>query len=389
MTRVLGNTGNLINLVRNGGFEFAGDTGEPPDGWAVLGATQAGGIDSRFLDETAVPSSDDEPKNRVHFFLMASSPVTMSQGFDLELPLDLDFGTYSTGRTRGPARGVDRFLPEGYEISERLLLSGQREQTFSLAIAVPIGAVKVELLLVRDIGPSAGPVSGDLSFIEMDERFSSSRWKRLSAVVPKVDDAITRAIGFRLTKLEDETEVLIGNLSMAIGAYEILPYLGNPLVAAYPKGSIVMSMGTTCPVGFEEVVEGRERFPRASLIPGVLAGEFLHAHDSAGVTLPPPIELVGPPFPTAITWDPAFIPPGFVVGGDHIGYVDPDPAAIDWIGIPRQGYIATERGSAGVDDEMDGADTVEDLPHDHEVSEQANQPSGSRRFLFCKRRDVR
>ena len=63
---------------------------------------------------------------------------------------------------------------------------------------------------------------------------------------------------------------------LAAGAYDALPYTGDPAALVFPRGAIVMAMGLVCPPGFVPV-EFDEQYPREGT-PGETGGSKKHEH---------------------------------------------------------------------------------------------------------------
>jgi hypothetical protein len=246
---------NLINLLRNGGFEFDEAF---PSAWTLTGVEDSEGAHNTYSIESSTPSAEHEPKNRIKLKLSVNTPVEMYQTFGLEMPFD--FNVPLTG-------AVDRINPEGYLSAERILLA-RRPFTFAFSMSVDAGLVRAEVVAITHTtdGQSAKEV-----VVVADSQASGRQWRRLSAVIDP-GDGIIRRIGVRLSKINNSSSASMGGFSMAVGAYGDLAYLGNPVLEAWPRGAIIFTLGDTCPSGFEPVEEGAGRFIR-STSPGGTPGE--------------------------------------------------------------------------------------------------------------------
>lgn len=58
------------------------------------------------------------------------------------------------------------------------------------------------------------------------------------------------------------TSVDITNTMFVLGAYDKVPYTGDPLMRAIPKGAIIMFLGDSCPPGFDPIDGDIGLFPR-------------------------------------------------------------------------------------------------------------------------------
>ena len=267
ISRYLGDAFSIPNLFRNGGLDFQDDVNPFPAFYTVAGATKDAPILenswSHVFGET--PASPGAPFNYFRLSLPQPDPISLTQDFnsanatfDSELPV---------------TSGTSELEPYNYRSLEPNLLY-QGDFSLSFAIRVPQG--EVSLGIAYQTADAEG--LADPQYMELDALFSSSSWHRYAGVVP-VGTAKLVAIGVQVQRRgsAQAVEAHVGNIMLAAGAYDGLPYTGDPAAQAFPRGAIVMSLGLRCPPGFVEVSPD-ETYPREGE-PGQTGGSLKHEHE--------------------------------------------------------------------------------------------------------------
>ena len=257
--RQVGDIFSVPNLFRNGGLDFWDASLLQPPFCTINGALKSGSsADSLWdivLNET--PDAPGAPANYFKLTIIRNEPVSIGQ----------DFST-SPGGTLDHVTPIDpgELNLTGFYASEMNLLY-QGEFTLSFAVRVPKGSVSVGFAWVGADGAD--------NYVELDGQVGGSRWRRFSGVFSPGKKRLT-VVGPRLQRrgLSQAIEAHVGNIMLAPGAYDDLPYTGDPAAAVLPKGAIVLRAGVSCPPGFMALDVGKV-FPREGTGSG---GASYHTH---------------------------------------------------------------------------------------------------------------
>lgn len=282
---------NAINLIRNGGLDFVG--ADMPPFWQLDGASfggQAANICSVVRGET--PASENAAVNYFKLFLTSSTPVVLGH---IVADRFIQMGFTTTIDTSGSGRIGTQDLdnnraPRGYdEMTTCQLMAG--EMSFSCSVRVLSGTAKLSLRLRGNGGSGAQHVIYP-SLVAKD-------WTR-----PTVNEDVRKRdvkyIDFIVEKVGGEVaEVHLGACMAASGSYDALPYTGDPMADAIPKGAIVFAVGNVCPPGFEKLVltgvpsKGRAFLKSTTPADLAVVGEEAHQHKQLTEKMEPEVDWPG------------------------------------------------------------------------------------------------
>lgn len=221
MTLTHDNTFSLVNLFMNGGWSVRKE--QVLAFWIMDNLLPVGLNSYRIEDE------------RLKVSLGSNKPSTISQDFkSFTTPLDF----------RRPALGgVYPTLAAGYETTHHRTVPGNTHLTCSFDVSRDVGDVRFRLYYT----------SGALTEFSEPVRVSINTDIRvvLSMFVQFTPDTI----GIEM-QADKTTSFSMDKVMLAVGRHSVLPYTGDPFSQIFPKGVIVLSLGGTCPTGFEELGEG-------------------------------------------------------------------------------------------------------------------------------------
>ena len=273
ISRYFGDVLSVPNLFRNGGLDFQDDSGELPPFYSITGALKnAPVIDngwSLVFDET--PKVPGGPANYMRLTLPKAEPVTVVQDFS-NANATFDHAVPVTS-------GTSELQPYNYRaIESNILYNG----SFSLSFAIRVPQGEVSLGISYQLA-SVDEVSS--RYIELDPVFSGTEWQRYTGLVNVSSEKII-VIGVQIQRRgsAQSVEVHLGNIMLAAGSYDDLPYTGDPAAAVFPRGAIIMAMGLVCPPGFVPVGHDGS-YPREGT-PGETGGARKHEHDLGQVMHP-------------------------------------------------------------------------------------------------------
>lgn len=286
---------NTVNLIRNGGFEFLDSPSSAPAFWSVSGAAgDATPPDSVFQVVTGhTPETVHGAPNYMRFLLYTSQEVELQQAF-ADRFIQMGF----VSEMGDPPWEEDGRVEGGYPIHEAMLLRGM-EVTFAPSIRVQRGSAQV-VYRFRFVGL-------DTQDIEVYPSLASKDWVRPAR---SLDLGVGKlaSVSVVLKKTGSEyAEVHVGSLALGSGSSHSLPFTGDPLADAIPRGTIVMAFGQVCPPGFKAMelsppsLHGRV-FPKSGASPSTeIEGAEEHNHSEAEMTMNPERgwdteDFVPPPF---------------------------------------------------------------------------------------------
>jgi len=271
ISRYFGDVLSIPNLFRNGGLDFQDASSALPPFYSIAGAARNALVLenswSQVFGET--PSVSGGLSNYFVLHLPQPDPVTVTQDFSNANAV-FDHATPVTS-------GTSELQPYDYcSIEPNLLYQGKF--TLSFSIRVPQGEVSVGL--TYQIAQTAGNMGA--VYVELDPLLSGPSWRRYTGVVDAGTNKLV-VIGVQVQRMGTarSVEVHLGNIMLAAGAYDDLPYTGDPAAAVFPRGAIVMSLGTSCPPGFVPL-EHDGLYPRSPDVdekPGDTGGSKKHEHD--------------------------------------------------------------------------------------------------------------
>ena len=264
ISRFFGDVMSVPNLFRNGGLDFQDDESPLPPFYVINGALKAAGpADNSWAQVFGEkPLAAGAPVNYFKLILPKMTPVTVGQNFS-KAPGVLDHVIpISPGE-------LNLF---GYQAEEANLLY---QGLFTVSFSARVIQGEVALGVART--GALGSDQTETIYTEIDRNFSSREWRRFTGVF---DPGKTR-IGVAGLQVQRKgaaqiVEVHIGNIMLAAGAFDGLPYTGDPAATIFPRGAIIMSLGLTCPPGFVPV--GGDFYPREGP-PGQAGGSIHHEHD--------------------------------------------------------------------------------------------------------------
>lgn len=267
ISRYLGDAFSIPNLFRNGGLDFQDDVSPFPAFYAVSGAEKnAVTLENSWAQVFGeIPTQAGGPANYFRLTLPQPDAISLTQNF-ADANASFDHAVPVTS-------GTSQIQPYDYlSVEPNLLYQGKF--TLSFAIRVPQGEITL------GVAYQTANVSGsmDSEYLELDPLFSSTVWRRYSGVIDVGTNKLI-AIGVQAQRrgTAQAVETHVGNIMLAAGAYDSLPYTGDPAAQAFPRGAIIMTLGLTCPPGFVEV-GNTERYPRNG-VPGETGGSSKHEHE--------------------------------------------------------------------------------------------------------------
>lgn len=266
ITRHYGDVLSVPNLFRNGGLDFQDPEGAIPPFYSLGGAVKTGllpgAVNTWQQVFGEVPDVAGAPFNYLKFILPKSDPVTVGQDltlafgavFDHIVPID-----------------PGEMAPYGYLATEGNLVY-QGPITISFSLRVMQGEISLGFTRNNNVDDPAD------EYEEIDSSFSSRSWKRFTGAF-EADNVRLGIVAaqFQRKGRAQALEVHIGNMMLATGAYDDLPYTGDPAAAVFPRGAIVMCMGTVAPPGFSPVAHDGV-FPREGTS-GESGGALFHTHE--------------------------------------------------------------------------------------------------------------
>jgi hypothetical protein len=332
ISRHYGDVLSVPNLFRNGGLDFQDPGGAIPPFYSLGGAVRsglvAGAVNSWSQVFGEIPDVAGAPTNYLKFVLPKSDPVTVGQD------LTLAFGAVFDHAVPIEPGIMSR---HGYLATEGNLVY-QGPVTLSFSLRVMQGEISVGFTRNYNVAEPAD------EYEELDPSFSRKTWRRFTGNFEAANVRLgVVAAQFQRKGRAQSVEVHIGNMMLATGAYDDLPYTGDPAAAVFPRGAIVMCMGTVPPPGFVPVTQD-EVFPREGA-PGESGGTLYHTHE-INQTM--------------------------------------SPSA----GWPRSSLLGDDdKGIPGIDMDTDSkADAADDHTHPLTSDQGANNTEPNyRAFLFCKR----
>jgi len=266
ISRYFGDVLSVPNLFRNGGLDFQDDVSPLPPFYSITGAMKnAPIIDngwSLVFNET--PKVPGGPANYIKMNLPKADPVTIVQDFS-NANATFDHAVPVTS-------GTSEIQPYDYmALESNILYNGKFSLSF--AIRVPQGEVSLglsyQLVSIDEVNSQ---------YVEIDAVFSGTEWKRYTGILDVGEHKIV-VVGLQVQRRgsAQAVEVHVGNIMLARGEYDDLPYTGDPSAAVFPRGAIVMAMGLVCPPGFVPI-EDDGTYPREGM-PGETGGARKHEHD--------------------------------------------------------------------------------------------------------------
>lgn len=274
------------NLLRDGDFELLDSEGTPAF-WVVGGAVENDQGSTNISFET-----DETLKGGIGTYadvrLSSDKALTLSQyfgrvtgTFDFVAPLDVE------------ARRSDS---AGYQNDTDTLL-GAGFYTVSMSILLTEGELDVTVFARQADGTTPE------TFVGLENGLTrrvvgSDKFQRvtLNMYIPQMRVDYLE-IQFQRSAASNVSSFRLSHLTMAPGTYTSVAFLPCPFKSTFPKGAIVLSMGETCPAGFEDIKNGeysplsewaqnnpnsqgrRGNFPRNS---SDLTGSEMHTTDTPG-----------------------------------------------------------------------------------------------------------
>lgn len=308
---------NAVNLIRNGGLDFAG-SGLPPF-WALEGASFAEQTPNNCtVIKNETPISVNAAVN--YFKLFLSSPASSTLRYLAAYRfIQMGFCSGVTVATDGKFNysTIDAArVPVGYD-KMRICQLLRGEMAFSWSMRVVSGMVKVSLCS-REIGSRGIPVV-------VYSAAASRDWVR-PVVNVDVERGALESVDFIIEKIGGEAaEVHLGAFMGAAGSYDVLPYTGDPMADAIPKGAVVFAVGNFCPPGFERVtltnVPSKGRAFLKATAPADLAVEGSETHKHTTM-----VEKMAP----ETDWPGLGVEDGWGVNMDESGTAKQYPADLAW-----------------------------------------------------------
>lgn len=316
---------NAINLIRNGGLDFVG-SGMPPF-WQLDGASfggQSPNVCSVVRGET--PSSEHAAVNYFKVFVTSSAAVVLryvvAERF-IQPAFSKDVAAVSDGGAEYPLDSSR--VPPGYmQMRACQLLYGELSASWSLRVVS--GLVKIS---VRTTVLGVAAQQGLTRVVY--PAFTSKSWVRPVVRMPSDDSGLEfsqpiKAFEFYIEKVGGEVaEAHLGAFMAASGAYDILPYTGDPMADAIPRGAIVFAVGDTCPPGFEKLVlagvpsKGRAFLKSDAPADLAVVGEETHRHENMVEKMDPEND-----------WPGLAVEEGWGVAMDESGRAEKYPADLGW-----------------------------------------------------------
>jgi len=315
MTTRFASSYNAINLLRNGGLDFVKDAVTTPAFWAVEGAKPAAAPPYNAF--TIVTGED--PKVEVgaaRYFkvtLCDTTPVFLAQELldrFVQMAFDKSFGEWHPGHTYG---GAGRISPLYKALGCQIVSNIPLTFSFSMRVLRGVAGAKVRM----EKGGLNGGVAETTDAVATVAN-ASNEWQRFSVVIDPKERLIKR-VGIVLEKsgaISGLAEVHVGAIQMSIGSIGDLPYTGDPMADAIPKGTIVFAFGDSCPAGFEKLafaappVTGRVFFKDAKPVSLAVAGEEKHDHGESEMVMNP-----------EENWEKIFLVPTYISEPQNLGVV--------------------------------------------------------------------
>jgi hypothetical protein len=358
MSRRFTNTYQAVNLVRNGNLDMIE---------ALEDQTQTAPFWS--TDLVHVAAQDSVVANLYEIF-QGDPGDAPAQGFRVKLVTNQASLLYQDMR-RDPeahvmdfpvplAAGLRSTIAQGYQATETQSLPSAG-YTLAFTMRVTQGTVTASVASWDYAGARTTPtlLTGTDPVV-----VKTGGWER--HVLPFSVDKGLGQVGLELQRAAntDLAVVEIGLVALALGRYRSLPYTGDPLVSALPKGAIILSLGTVCPPGFEELGEG-DLTPLSEWSgdePGIKARKGNYPRSGTALT-----------GTTSHTVDTLELTPG---AKDVSLFSGPDSKAAD-----DDALVSTTKSNPAVD-EPGGKNGTPN--HDHSLETAGTRPV-SRAFLFCRR----
>jgi hypothetical protein len=321
MTTRFASSYNAINLLRNGGLDFVKDAVTTPAFWAVEGAKPAAPPpDNAFTIVTG-----EDPKVEIgaaRYFkvtLCDTTPVFLAQELldrFVQMAFDEEFdgwnpasGDLGGGSHSPPDRLDPNYSTLGCQVVSKIPL------TFAFSMRVLRGVAGAKVRMEKgSLHVGVAETTDTVATVAN----ASNEWQRFSVVIDPGDRLIKR-VGILLEKssaISGLAEVHIGAIQMSIGSIGDLPYTGDPMADAIPKGTIVFAFGDACPAGFEKLefpappVTGRVFFKDAKPVSLAVEGEESHDHTDAEMVMNP-----------EENWDRIFLIPTYPSEPQNLGIV--------------------------------------------------------------------
>lgn len=269
---------NAVNLIRNGGLDFLKDTASMPPFWGVEGADFLAVPPANTLSIVSgeTPDSEFGAVNYFKILLASSTPAVLSQEFEerfIQMAFAEELG-------EGP-RGLNRYR---YEVPGCQLIAGW--VSVGLSVRVLRGSVSIAARLFTDSNRQTYEDVG------LYQSLSTKEWGR-PTIVKDLGMKMLRKIGLVFTSMTPGlSEIHVGAVMMASGKFSDLPYTGDPMADAIPKGAIVFAFGDACPPGFEKmsltpVPESGRIFFKQGTPSLAVEGDERHNHSGASMTMNP------------------------------------------------------------------------------------------------------
>ena len=242
-------THHLVNLFRNGNLELAQvvDAKTVPAFWVIDGAVpdELGNSDTitsfKVLQDQTIEIGGSD--NFLSIIMQEADTVTIGQSFLRGTGTSFDFPTPL-------APGTRRSLASGY-LNDTDVLIPYGSYSAGFSIKVSQGSVVATLVaydLLGEVIPLTFNESSQLQTINAVGKYSRVTFSfNTPKTISRLDLQLTRSPGSGLV------EMRLTKASMAAGVYSDLPFLPDPLINCFPEGAIVLSMGDSCPSGFEEI----------------------------------------------------------------------------------------------------------------------------------------
>lgn len=223
-----------VNLINNGAFEFGGSR---LHFWKITGADTLRG--------NSYSVGSDAEKRFMTIELSSDLPLAIHQSVGAADRPVLDFAAGALRPT----------LPGGYVTTELKTLPHGVEYTLAFTIKVRGGSVQVTPL-ITDLNSETATNFQTLTYVEGSGPMTLSQtvnWRRHTFKF-KTSHSLYE-IGLRFLRANEDDDALfdITDICLIAGTFDNAPYTGDTLLRSIPKGCIVMTLGTACPEGFEEI----------------------------------------------------------------------------------------------------------------------------------------
>jgi len=269
---------NAVNLIRNGGLDFLKDTASMPPFWSVEGADFLAVPPANTLSIVSgeTPDSEFGAVNYFKILLASSTPVVLSQEFEDRF-IQMAF-VEEMGEDFHDHDNRYRYSVPGCQLVTGWVSIGA-------SFRVVRGSVSIAVRFYNDRNRAIYTDDG------LYQSLSTKEWGR-PAIVKNLGGAMLRSAGFVLTSaVPGLSEIHVGAMMMASGKFSDLPYTGDPMADAIPKGAIVFAFGDACPPGFEKMSlasppSGRVFFKQGTPSLAV-EGDERHKHSGAEMAMNP------------------------------------------------------------------------------------------------------